>query len=176
MIEIFSDGSSSGKKDCHMAVDDVGGRVWLGPGGYGWVLCKDGRILYSGHGGSPDTTNNLMEMQGAIEGFKAMRDARIWVPGMPVVLISDSEYTLRIANGRYKPTKNFDIAKELRSLYLEFHAQIRWVRGHQFKRSVPFSIQPRDVLLNERCDQLAGMGRAMFAAKGKGHGVTELSK
>jgi ribonuclease HI len=159
MIEIFTDGSSSGKKNCKLSVSPEGNRVWLGPGGYGWIICKDMRIVMSGHGGSKETTNNLMEMLAAIEGFKALKSSGIRAPGEPVTLVADSEYTLHIARGRYTPTKNLEIANELRKLYGEFNANWRWVRGHQYKRSVPFNEQPRDVLLNERCDQLAAFGK-----------------
>lgn len=158
MIEVYSDGSSSGRNDCTYEVVD-GNRVWLGPGGYGWVLCRSQKVIKAGYGGHVSTTNNLMEMRGAIEGLRAIEEMKIWTPGVRVTLISDSEYTLNIASGRYKPTKNLDVARELQVLFHKFRAERRWVRGHTYKRKIPYQEQPRDVLLNHRCDQLARLGR-----------------
>jgi ribonuclease HI len=163
VIEVFSDGSSSGTKDCRREIVD-GARVWLGPGGYGWVLARDGVLTFSGWGGHPETTNNVMEMTGAILGLEAADG--IWT-GEPVVLISDSQYVLGIASGAMHPTKNKDLSNRLRILAKKFRLQTRWVRGHLYKKGKSFAEQPRDVLLNERCDQLAKMGKEANVPLGK---------
>jgi ribonuclease HI len=145
VIEVISDGSSSGKSDK--------------PGGYGWVVCKDQKIVFAGFGGHPRTTNNVMEMTGSVEGMKAVKAAGIWTRGERFILVSDSQYVLYVACGRYSASKNLELATELQALFQYFRAEIFWQRGHQYKRRIPYQQQERYVLLNERCDQLAAHGR-----------------
>ena len=149
MISVYSDGSSSGRSNQ--------------PGGYGWVVLLDGEPVRAGYGGDPSTTNNRMEMQGAISGLEAIRalfggaDRQASVAAYKprpshdgdrlVELVSDSQYTLYVANGRFSPTKNLDLAAKLRHLYQTLGVQGRWVRGHS-----------GDVW-NERADSLAKMGK-----------------
>ncbi len=56
-----------------------------GPGGWGVLLRYQGveRELY---GGDPQTTNNRMELQAAIEGLKALRESCV------VIVTTDSVY------------------------------------------------------------------------------------
>ncbi len=69
-VEIFTDGACRGNP---------------GPGGWGVLLRYQGkeRKLY---GGEPDTTNNRMELQAAIEGLRALKEP------CEVVLTTDSVY------------------------------------------------------------------------------------
>lgn len=74
-ILIFSDGACSGNP---------------GPGGWGAVLAfAEGEIVELG-GGSPETTNNRMELQGAISALEFIKDR----PGR-VVFYTDSTYVIR---------------------------------------------------------------------------------
>ena len=69
-IEIFTDGACKGNP---------------GPGGWG-VLLKAGRHEKTMHGGEHDTTNNRMELIGAIAGLEALnRPCRVRIT-------TDSEY------------------------------------------------------------------------------------
>ena len=75
MLSIYADGSSTGKSD--------------NPGGYGYVILRDGKPIATGHGGDPSTTNNRMELQAAISGLAAPTgvlpaagDVRISVGGL----------------------------------------------------------------------------------------------
>lgn len=146
MIEVYADGSSSGKS----------GK----PGGYGWIVVHNDKIIASAYGGSACTTNNLMEMEGAFQGLTVVR--ALAIPDQHVTLISDSQYTLGIANGTMSPSKNVAEATRLRAIFSELQASTRWVGGHQFKRGQPWQSFPKDVLFNERCDQLAKLGREIF--------------
>ena len=119
MLSIYSDGASSGKP----------GR----PGGYGWVIVRDNELVLWGMGGSPETTNNRMELSGAIAGLEAFLyccqqgGLDRWAA---VELVSDSQYVLGIANGAYNPTANLDLAAKLKELVSQIKLQLRWVKGH----------------------------------------------
>ena len=106
-----------------------------------------------GYGGSPRTTNNLMEVEGAIRGIEA---ALSWKGlGESFELVSDSQYALGLAQGTSHPSVNLVEAAELRRLTVELGCRCRWVPGHAGER------------WNETCDQLAKQGKADHQAPGK---------
>ncbi len=116
MINIYCDGSSTGK---------------VGPGGWAYVIVglETDDVLQKGSGGDLKTTNNQMELTGAIEGLAKL--AEIGLFEAQYTLVSDSMYCLGIANGTYNAKKNVELAKRLRSLYLKFtNIQTKWVKGH----------------------------------------------
>lgn len=134
-VVIYTDGACSGNP---------------GPGGYGVVL------LYNGNrkelsGGFRKTTNNRMELLGAIEGLRALKDR------CSVRLHTDSRYVVDAiekgwaakwkANGwmRNKTDKavNPDLWEQLLQLCKQHKVEFIWVRGHAGN------------VENERCDQLA---------------------
>jgi ribonuclease HI len=131
MIEIFTDGASSGNP---------------GPGGYGAIL-RSGAHYKELSEGYRKTTNNRMELLAVIKALEALRN-----PGQQVMIYSDSKYVIdaiekRWVNGwlakGFKDKKNKDLW--LRYLDLAKLHQIRftWVRGHNGHPE------------NERCDVLA---------------------
>jgi ribonuclease HI len=120
-ITIYTDGSSRGNP---------------GPGGWAAILFQDGKVRELG-GREEHTTNNRMELKGAIEGLKA-------VPaGSNVRVMADSEYVVKgitlwikgwMAKGwrtaAKKPVLNQDLWQDL---YRAVEGkQIAWetVRGH----------------------------------------------
>lgn len=134
-VVIYTDGACSGNP---------------GPGGYGVVL------LYNGHrkelsGGFRKTTNNRMELLGAIEGLRALKSP------CAVKLHTDSQYVVNAiekgwaakwrANGwmRNKKDKavNPDLWEQLLGLCKQHKVEFVWVRGHAGN------------VENERCDVLA---------------------
>lgn len=145
MIEVYADGSSGGRT--------------AGACGWGWVVCRNLEVVAGGYGGAPTGTNNIAEMQGAIDGLTWVLNSDLRARGEPVVLISDSQYTLGMASGCYHPSKNLELVAHLRGLMAQFGAGTRWVRGHSIKTSGEMMDNPRDVLLNERCDHLAKQGK-----------------
>lgn len=148
MVEVHSDGSSSGKSNL--------------PGGWAYIIIKDGQIIGSDHGGDPSTTNNRMEMTGAIRGLELVKKLKLRKDGETMLLVSDSEITLKLASGEYSPSTNVDLATQLRSLAAELRVQIRHVRGHTMRTTDNWTNLSKDVLLNHRCDQLAKLGRSRF--------------
>lgn len=152
LIEVYSDGSGT--------TGDL-------PGGYGYVICVDGVKVAEGSGGLDAATNNVAEVTAAIRGLShvattdipgsvsgnAVDDA---TNGVRVVLISDSQLTLKWATGEYQCKKWHLIPHviELRKLMKKLEAETRWVRGHNGDEH------------NERCDVLAGSAReAIIAGK-----------
>ncbi|MBR3181171.1 MAG: ribonuclease HI [Eggerthellaceae bacterium] len=139
-VELYSDGSSRGNP---------------GPGGYGTIL------RYTDHAGDVherelsqgfrETTNNRMELLGAIVGFEAIkRPCRI-------DFYSDSQYVVKAftddwisgwlrrgwKNANKQPVKNVDLWKRLISAVEPHDVTFHWVRGHAGHAE------------NERCDALA---------------------
>jgi ribonuclease HI len=121
-----------------------------GAGGYGVVILSDeGRQELSG--GYRLTTNNRMELMGAIVGLSALPEKSI------VTLYSDSQYVVNgvtagwakkwRANGwmRTKSEKaiNPDLWAQLLDLTEAHRVNFQWVRGHAGNPE------------NERCDHLA---------------------
>lgn len=134
-VYLYTDGSSLGNP---------------GPGGYGAILVM-GPHEKELSGGENPTTNNRMELMGAIAGLSALkRPCR-------VILTSDSKYLVDgITKGwakswrkrgwvksDKKPALNPDLWGKLLDL-LEIHqVEFVWVKGHA---GHPY---------NERCDRLA---------------------
>ena len=128
-ITLFSDGSALGNP---------------GPGGYGTILVYgDKEKIISG--GESHTTNNRMELKGAIEGLKALKEP------CEVEIISDSSYVVKGINEwlrnwikrDFKKVKNPDLWKEYIEVSKPHAINATWVRGHNGH------------VENERCDELA---------------------
>ena len=134
-IDIYSDGACSGNP---------------GPGGYGTIIVF-GEIEKELSGGDANTTNNRMELSGAIAGLEALKYP------CEVTLYSDSKYLVDgITKGwavnwqknnwiksDKKPALNPELWQRLLEL-LEIHkVTFVWVKGHN---GHPY---------NERCDRLA---------------------
>ena len=133
-VTIYTDGACTGNP---------------GPGGWGVLLKFNGRQRELS-GGELETTNNRMELTGAINALKALnRRCR-------VQFYTDSQYVRKgitewiIAWKRRgwktagkKPVKNQDLWRELDAVIQQHEVQWHWVRGHAGQRD------------NERVDKLA---------------------
>jgi ribonuclease HI len=120
-----------------------------GPGGWAAVL------TYGPHtrelsGRVPATTNNRMELQAAIEAFRALKEP------CQVEFYTDSEYlrkgitswvSIWKRNGwrtsAKEPVKNADLWRALDSVASAHQIEWRWLKGHAGHAG------------NERCDKLA---------------------
>jgi ribonuclease HI len=131
-----------------------------GPGGWACILmCNGARRELSG--GVPETTNNRMELQAAIEGLKALKyfcEVEIWTDSQYLKnAFTEGWLTKWLRNGwkagsksKKHDVKNRDLWEELYMLTTKHQVRWCWVRGHQEN---PF---------NNRCDELAGQAaRAM---------------
>ena len=128
-ITIYTDGACSGNP---------------GPGGWGAVLMygeKDKEIS----GGEPHTTNNRMELMGAISALESLKE------GCEIDLFTDSSYvkdgiTKWIHNWKkknWKDVKNPDLWQRLDEATKRHKIKWHWVRGHNGNEH------------NERADKLA---------------------
>ena len=145
MISVYADGSSEGNS--------------VGAIGWGWIIVRGEvqEILDCGSGGGPVGTNNIAELSGAIEGLRALKKLKDILGHFnidvnePVELVSDSQYVLGIACGKFKALKNVELAKEIRKLTIELKATTRWVKGHSGD------------IFNEKCDELAKHAKFVYA-------------
>jgi ribonuclease HI len=131
MIEIFTDGASSGNP---------------GPGGYG-VILRSGKHYKELSGGYRKTTNNRMELMAVIKGLEALKSI-----DQSVMIYSDSKYVIDAIEKRwvYGWVKKGFAGKKNKDLWLRYleisklhNIKFIWVRGH--------AGHPE----NERCDELA---------------------
>lgn len=159
-IEVYSDGSAT--------TNDK-------PGGYGWVMCVDGKKHSEGSGHMLLASNNDAELEASIQGLKAaqslitlqaLSDApppdesatrleRMISAVNQVTLVSDSQLILGWASGRYvfRQTDKLHKFKELQLLVNLLSVKTRWVEGHTGDEH------------NERCDKLANAARLGVQAK-----------
>jgi ribonuclease HI len=121
-----------------------------GPGGYGVVIIENGK-RFEMSGGFRLTTNNRMELSGAIKGLSRFENP------VKVLLRTDSQYVVKgIMQGwarkwrkngwmrsRNEPAENYDLWKILLELTEKHDVIFEWVKGHAGHEE------------NERCDELA---------------------
>lgn len=146
-VTIYTDGACSGNP---------------GPGGWAAIL-KYGPHEKELSGGEEETTNNRMELSGAIAALGALTER------CSVTLYTDSQYIERAINEhwldgwkkrgwrrREGPVKNLELWQELDRLLGEHSVAVRWVKGHAENE------------YNNRCDALAVRRRDEYAALREG--------
>ena len=142
-VAIWTDGACSGNP---------------GPGGWGAIL-RYGDKTKELSGGEPLTTNNRMELSGAIGALEALTRP------CAIELHTDSQY---LRNGVLtwmknwkrngwrtadkKPVKNEDLWRRLDEAKERHEIDWRWIKGHAGHE------------MNERADELARKGMAPFMA------------
>lgn len=144
-IDVYADGSAT---------------VATKPGGWGYVIVKDGVKYSEGFGHMELATNNDAEMEAAIQGLAAAFKLIHTVPSFAnlmdpedsareITLCSDSMIILGWANGshRFKQVAKMAKYEMLRALVARLNAKTRHVYGHTGDEH------------NERCDKLANWGR-----------------
>ena len=133
-VEIFTDGACKGNP---------------GPGGWGAIL-RMGEHEKELSGGDPATTNNRMELMGAIQALQALKQP------CRVTLHTDSKYVIDgitkwifgwqrngWKNAAKKPVANADLWQELIAAARAHQLEWVWVKGHDGHPE------------NERADRLA---------------------
>lgn len=142
-----------------------------GPGGYG-VILRYNDVSKELWGGEPETTNNQMELLGAIRALKELKRP------CEVVLHIDSQYVMNgfdkgwlkewkkknWKNSANKPVKNKELWQQLDELVAKHDIQWVHVRGHQGQTE------------NERCDQLAKNAALKVQTEGSFKDSSEYSK
>lgn len=134
-VELYTDGSCSGNP---------------GPGGWGAILIYQG-LEKELSGGAPATTNNRMELTGAIRGLAALKEP------CQVELYTDSQYIASAINQHWlenwkkrgwrkadkSPVLNQELWQQLDEQLSRHQVTFHWVKGHA------------DNAYNNRCDALA---------------------
>jgi ribonuclease HI len=134
-VMIFTDGACSGNP---------------GPGGYGVIMRCDSREKELS-GGFKNTTNNRMELMGAIAALEALKEP------CEAIITTDSQYLVNAVekgwvyswkqNGWRKKDKkmalNIDLWERLLVSLALHKVTFHWIRGHMGHAE------------NERCDALA---------------------
>ena len=133
-VTIYSDGACSGNP---------------GPGGYGVILSCNG-VTKEFSRGYRRTTNNRMELLGAITGLEALKEP------CQVTMVTDSRYVVKgmtewiigwmkqdWLNSQKKPVSNRDLWEDLLRWSRPHQIEWVWVKGHHGHPE------------NEHCDKLA---------------------
>lgn len=140
-VELFTDGACRGNP---------------GPGGWGVLLRyqeKESELW----GGEPETTNNRMELQAAIEGLRALSEP------CRVNLTTDSQYVRKgitewisawkrrgWRTAAKKPVKNVELWQLLDAEASRHQVEWHWVKGHSGHRENDIA----DTLANRGIDEL----------------------
>ncbi len=142
-IEIYTDGSSLGNP---------------GPGGWGVVVVQNKKIIKDFGGHKEQTTNNKMELSGAIEALKYLIYQQDLTKTKKAIIYTDSTYVLNgITSWVYnwekngwktankKPVLNKEFWLELVDLSRKLNGIISWekVKGHSGH------------IYNDRADEIA---------------------
>jgi ribonuclease HI len=122
-IHVWTDGACSGNP---------------GPAGLGVVVVGDGaqREISEYLG---DATNNIAELTAILRGLQAVSDKT-----RPVIVYSDSAYSIGLLSQNWKAKKNVELVAELRKVCRQF-SDLRFVKV----------LAHSGIALNERVDQLA---------------------
>jgi ribonuclease HI len=122
-IHVWTDGACSGNP---------------GPAGLGVVVVGDGpqREISEYLG---DATNNIAELSAILRGLQTVEDRN-----RPVIVYSDSAYSIGLLSQNWKAKKNVELVAELRALCARF-TDLRFVKV----------LAHSGIALNERVDQLA---------------------
>jgi ribonuclease HI len=119
--------------------------LWAAADSNGDGLVRDGAPCFECYGHIPKaqtTTNNRAEICAVLAVLS------LAPPTLPLKIYSDSEYTIKVAQGIYQMKANGDLWEPYRQLlkYRTTPPVFEWVRGHAGH------------LHNERADELAGLG------------------
>ena len=152
VVWLYTDGACSGNP---------------GPGGWAYILQHpaSGRVV-DASGAEPGTTNNRMELTGAIQGLASLKRR------CRVELVTDSEYVgkgirdwmpkwkaqgWRRREGKtFKPVVNLDLWQRLDGLLAEHDVRVSMVLGHNGHPE------------NEACDRMAVAAYKQMMADARG--------
>ena len=143
-VTIYTDGACSGNP---------------GPGGWGAILLYKDTVREMSGGEAP-TTNNRMELLGAISALSSLKEP------CEVSLYTDSQYLAKAINEGWLKgwiaknwkrkdgeLKNIDLWQEIDGLLSVHTVSFHWVKGHAENN------------YNNRCDELAVSERDKFSGK-----------
>ncbi|MCG7508521.1 ribonuclease H family protein [Mesorhizobium retamae] len=136
-----------------------------GAGGWGFVVYQDGVEIHAESSGQVETTNNQMELTGALMALRWL--ATFTTDPAGIRLFCDSQYVVKGCNewrhswkrngwSKRKPNsptraegeiKNLDLWKQLDAALIALPLTLEWCKGHV------------GIIGNERADELSLIGR-----------------
>ena len=135
-IDVFTDGSGMNATTA---------------GGYGYVILVNDIKYAEGNGHLPQASNNDSELEASLRGMiEAFKIAQQFEGNqIDVTLCSDSQIVLGWADGTYRCRQQAKHNKvdALQRVMTRLKAKTQWVKGHSGH------------VWNERCDELANLGR-----------------
>lgn len=126
MITIYSDGAYSSSRDM---------------GGWAFVVLENGEKIKSDFFPVPNTTNNRMEIQAAIQACLWAKESGI----TEFTIYSDSMYVIGTMTLNWKRKKNLDLWEIMDNVVKDLTIHWKHVKGHDGNK------------YNELCDALAVM-------------------
>jgi ribonuclease HI len=94
-----------------------------GKGGWGFISIEEKHELHVS-GGKEYTTNNVMEMTAVIQALK------MYKKHSKFLIISDSQYVINCAQGKWQRKKNCDLWKKYDKYAVNKDIEWKWVKGH----------------------------------------------
>lgn len=112
-----------------LLVGDGSGTVMARPAGwFTWAYLPARQLLLEVSGAFSHGTNNLVELYPYLHAMLVVQTEGIRPPAR-VVVVSDSEVTVRIGQGKYQPSANRALWAAYRQLQAEGYAfEWRWIR------------------------------------------------
>jgi len=123
-IHVWTDGACSGNP---------------GPAGLGVVIVGDGAQQRELSEYLGEATNNIAELSAILRGLESVSDR-----SRPVIVYSDSQYSIGLLSQNWKAKKNVELVREIREVCKRF-SDLRFVKV----------LAHSGIALNERVDQLA---------------------
>ena len=124
MIEVYADGAYASSRDM---------------GGWAFVVLEDKKKIFSSFYPIPNTTNNRMEIQAAIEACEWCKEHNY----TEFTIYLDSMYVIATMTLNWKRKKNHDLWDQLDAAVKGLTIQWKHVKGHKGNK------------YNELCDALA---------------------
>ena len=129
--EVYTDGATTGNGKANA------------PGGWAYVILKDGIMIAQDSGGEVGTTNQRMELQAVIEALKACE--ALWNPNYEYHFYSDSAYLINCYEQKWyenwerngwvtttrKPVSNSELWAEIIPYFRRKSFFFHKVKGHE---------------------------------------------
>lgn len=140
-----------------------------GSGGFAAIILKDDKVVKAISGGKEHTTNNVMELLGAISGLTYAK--KLFGSSIPITLYSDSMYVIDGITKYYRfweadgwtNRKNKELWWNLIDAKKGLNISWKWVKAHNGNH------------YNEQVDQLARSRSIEFSSNHKNKQVTPSS-
>ena len=128
------------------------GSCWPNPngnGGWAYVIQdQSGKEITRSSGGSRNTTNCRMELEGVIAALSCITTySEKDLTKYPLIVYSDSQYVIKTMTDGWKRRVNHDLWDKLDKLRSQLQIDWQWIRGHDGHPE------------NELCDELAESAR-----------------